>query len=238
MVTSKTPAPSERGGQVAHWSYEPVVNKSQHRGWIAGKPFGGWQHYGNRKSHVCREKMSDKALRCEQCVSGLIPEWRGFVPWYDSEYTRRFSLITYAYYESVSEIPHLSQIVLRRGDRKTDPVVIRAEQWRKEPLPYSAERFQPVDLGAFLVKVLWKDVELLEWDRKQQLAIPGVVDADQAAVDYADPELRKMARLMNKEQREKEKAKEEEMQIGNVMNRLLKPATNANGKYHGPKPKG
>jgi hypothetical protein len=235
MVSSKNPTPPERGGQVQHWSYEPVVHKSQQRGWIAGKPFGAWQHYANRKSHVCREKMSDKALQCERCMSGLIPEWRGFVPWYDTEYTRRFSLITFAYFESVSEIPHLSMIVLRRGEKKTDPVVIRAEQWDKKPLPYSAERFEPVDLGPFLVKVLWKDAALLEWDKNQQRAIPGVANPDQAAIDYADPDLKKLARLQKAEDKHVKQVELDEMQIGNTMNRLLRPAPGANGKYHAPK---
>lgn len=235
MVSSKNPTPSGKGVQVKHWSHESIPCKTQQRGWIAGKPFGAWQHYVGKRSYVCREKMSDKALHCERCAEGFIPDWRGFVPWYDAQYVCKFSLITFPYFESVCEVGHLSQIVLRRGERNTDAIVISAETWRTSPLPYSAERSAPVDLGPFLVHVLWKDHALIKWDRDQQRSLPGLVHPEQAAIDYEDKDLQKMAALMAKEAKAQEAAKDEEMKIGGVMNRLLKPATNGNGKYHGPK---
>jgi hypothetical protein len=219
---------------VKHWTHEPVPCKSQFRGWIAGKPFGGWQHFLKKHSVVCREKMSEKALRCEHCEAGLIPDWRGFVPWYSAEYVPMFSLITYAYHESVCEIDHLAQIVLRRGPLKTDAIVIRAETWRATPLPYSADRFAPVELNDFCVKVLWKDAALIQWDKMQQPTIPGVVHPEQAALDFADPGCQKLARLAKAERKHKEEVVKAEDSIGKVMNRLLKPAPTANGKYHAP----
>lgn len=168
MVSSEKPEDTPRKKGVHKWDYHPVPNKANGRGWKAGDPFGAWVHYEHKKSHVCAEKMSKKALPCAWCSRGIIPDWRGYVPWYDEQYTRRFSLITYPYYESVCEIPHLAHIVLRRGVKQTEPVVITAEAWTPKPIPYSSVRAEVVCLGQFLVHVLWGNEALTKWDLEQE----------------------------------------------------------------------
>lgn len=160
MLTSQEPEDAPKEKKVARWTYEPVRCGTQQVGFLAGGYVGAYNHYKNRQSYVCRRKMSNMTLQCEDCAMGLVPEWRGYVPWYDREYTNRFSLITEEYREAFREIPLHAQIELSRGKDPTCPCVIRQKNWRLTPLPMTPERERKVNLMPFLVGVLWKDEAL------------------------------------------------------------------------------
>lgn len=112
--------------------------------------------------------MTASALICHHCDQRIKSAWRGYVPYYDEEYTRRFVLIAPEYLEAVTEIEHLAPIVVTRGKSKIEPVVIRPKIWRTQPIPHSTERERPVDLALFCVRVLWCDDILAAWDKAER----------------------------------------------------------------------
>lgn len=168
MIKSVNPENSPENEKTHRWTYNDVPPMSSHRGWVAGKPFGAYLHFLGRKSEPCRERMTGSALACPHCAVKIKSAWRGYVPYYDEEYVRRFVLISEDYLESVEELEHLAPVVIQRGKSKTDPVIVRQKLWRTTPLPHSAERSEPVNLARFCVLVLWGDDILLAWDNAER----------------------------------------------------------------------
>lgn len=168
MISSVKPENTPENEGIHRWTYNEVGANTSHRGWITGKPFGAYLHFLAKKSEPCRERMSSHALKCPHCATGNKPQWRGYVPYYDEEYTRRFVLIASDYLESVAELEHLAPVVIQRGKSKTDPVIIKTKLWRTTPIPHSSERERPVDLARFCVVVLWKDDVLCAWDNAER----------------------------------------------------------------------
>lgn len=170
MITSVKPenTPEEEG--CWRWTYNEVQPNSSHRGWIAGKPFGAFLHFLSKKSEPCRARMTGHALACPHCETKVKVQWRGYVPYYDEEYTRRFVLIAPEYLEAVAELEHLAPVVITRGKSKIDPVIIRGKVWRvtQPTIPHSAERADPVNLALFCVRVLWRDDILAAWDAAER----------------------------------------------------------------------
>lgn len=170
MITSVKPEDSPEENGFHRWTYTDVTAGSSHRGWIAGKVFGAYLHFLLKRSEPCRARMTGHALGCPHCESKIKAVWRGYVPYYDEEYTRRFVLVAPEYLESVNEIGHLEPIVITRGKAKTDPVVIKPKVWRisAPTIPHNEQRAEPVDLARFCVRVLWKDDVLCAWDNEQR----------------------------------------------------------------------
>lgn len=233
MAMSRKPGSPGQGKHVRRWTYNPVVGGSQWRGFLAGEPFGVFVHYVNRQSKPCKQEMTDKALSCEHCAKGLVPDWRGYTPYYDDSYTERFVLITAPYYESVLEIEHLAQIVIRRGKLKTDAVVIKDEAWRTTPIPHKAERGAKVDLSDFLIHVIWKDDELMQWDKREKAKAREAESKPYVAPEYQDKGAAAMHRLM----RHEEKLLEATELAGSLAEKVIRDATTPkpNGKPFKPR---
>lgn len=140
--------------------------KSAISGFLAGQPTWVPCHWTG-KSRPCRRLLTCGALPCHDCRPNEEPIWRGYTPFYSSEYVRLFALITLDYREAVAEIPRHAQIKLSRGPNPRDPLVIVPSLWRPSPLPESADRDYDVDLRSFLL-TLWKDSELREWSIANQ----------------------------------------------------------------------
>jgi hypothetical protein len=228
MIRSQKPTPEKGCAKVWKWDYEAPENGKSTVGFLAGPPCGCWVHF-TFGSKPCRRKMTKSKLVCPFCEDKWEPVWRGYVPYYDREYVRRFVVITEDYYESVNEIELHAQIRLSRDKDTHAPVVIRPDTWRTQPLPTKADRAEPVDLMPFLCRVLWKDAELTEYAEQTELELDG------KAEEFEDKGLSKMQRLLK---REKATAAEQalgDVLAGEVMNRVLKPAANANGRYKPPK---
>lgn len=236
MATGKRPKSFGEKNKVAKWDYNEVPPKSKWKGFIAGEPCGTFLHFEAKRSYPCLSMMTDQDLACPHCARGLVWEWRGYVPYYDAEYTRHFVLINDTYYESVMEIQHLSPITITRGNKKTDPVVVKYEPWRVTPIPHSEDRSKPVDLMAFLLRVLWKDQALLEHAIKQKGK-----DADVGLL--ADlPDEKKVVKTpadLEKELRCEEEARklygdEKADALQRAARNVFKVAPTANGHYKGP----
>jgi len=137
VIKSRNPEDRpEKKIKKAKWDHNRVPAGSQWRGWIAGEPFGVWVHYFKSGSQPCLTEMTNHEVACPHCAGGLVPDWRGYTPYYDEQYTPWFVMITFEYYESVLEIPHLAPILIRRGKVATDPIIIEQKPWRTTPIPY------------------------------------------------------------------------------------------------------
>lgn len=235
MAVSKIPSSFGEKTPQTRWTYNPVPCKSQHRGFLAGRPFGVFVHYEKMRSQPCCQAMTDKEVWCEHCDAGKVPDWRGYVPYYDAEYTPNFCLITYPYYEAVCEISHLEQIVIRRGQKKTDAVVIKGEAWRTTPIPPAKCRAEPADLSWFLIHKLFKCDALIEWDNRQQKAAAQEVCKPYVAPPepvYQDKGLNRLKALLEREKKEQDRIDT----AGDLAGQIIRNATTPkpNGKHTKP----
>lgn len=174
-----------RRGPIPRWRYCDIANGAQVVGWKAGAYVGVETHFhGGTKP--CRHDMSDSALSCPMCAAGFPATWRGYCPFYDRDYQRRFVLISEDYREGYADIPLHAPIKLTRGKGSREPVVIRSEVWRTQPLPLTDGRDAEVDLTGFLLR-MWRDVELEQWWYSRDMplsldpAAPGVNRLDDIA---------------------------------------------------------
>lgn len=219
MAKSKPPGQVMGHERVRKWDYERVSCGTRHNGFLAGAPWGAYVHFVNRLSRPCRSLLTDGALQCEHCAAQLVPEWRGYVPWYDSTYDERFSIITSDHYESVCEIDHLAHIVLSRGNNPKLPCVIRAEPWRTTPIPRTPKRVDRVSLSDFLIFVLWGDKELADWEREQQNKPAGPLVSAAGDIDRA------ALRLRNKQSQLRiQEARGEAIRAGDLASKLIREA--------------
>jgi len=195
-------------------------------GFLAGPVCGVMTHYsGNSKP--CRDRMTAGQLACPYCADKWEPVWRGAVPIYDREYVRRWLWITEDYYEAVSEIPLHAQVSITRDKDTHAPAVIRPDNWRLSALPPSKDRAAPVDLMPFLLRVLWKDAEL--WSFAAQEAEPPPPPASSSSAPVA-PFAGAMARIAEREKRDKEQREKDERKIGDTFLRLTNGKPTTNGK--------
>jgi hypothetical protein len=154
-------------------------------GFLAGHPFGAWVHFLNHVSKPCRIRMTNGALECPMCqVEPAV--WRGYTPFYSSEYRRMFCLVSEEHLESVREIDVWAQVKIGRAEPKKSPVVVRQIVWRTSPLPPSPERPAAVNLLPFLLR-LWKDEDLLRWHVEgTRAAAPAVRDRSRVSLKPDD----------------------------------------------------
>lgn len=166
MLESGSPRKQSRKKSVKRWEYHEVPNGSSVCGWLAGKVF--WclcHHVGHSKP--CKRYLTKSELVCGFCEAGMEQVWRGYTPFYDRDYKRRFVLLPEDQEEQADEIRHLMQVRISRGKSMRDALVMRAENWRTTPLPESSERAFPIDIAPFLLQ-LWKDEELTSWCEKAE----------------------------------------------------------------------
>ncbi len=164
MSRSRKPDPSKGNGVRAVWSYQEVPNGSSTVGYIAGSPYGVYTHYRGA-TRPCRREFTDSLLQCPLCESGEEPVWKGYVPYYDRDFIKRFVLISREIEESVSAIPLHAQIRISRAKSSKAAVIVREEKWTVKNLPYSAYRAAGVDLEGPLL-LIWKDPELHAFVRR------------------------------------------------------------------------
>ena len=187
--------------QAAYWECVQPEARAKLNGWLAGPCCGTYLHFLNRKGIPCREMMTEGKLACEHCMKGLAPQWRGYVPYYDSDYLRKITVITQGYYELAMELRHLETIQFTRGAEEKATVRLNRHPWRLEPIPMNDERSQPVDIMPYLVDVLWCDIALSRFHHDLP-ATPSLLDVavqtDSVKTDTKEQEVEgAVNRLMN-----------------------------------------
>jgi len=161
MFPLQNPEPSRGQNLAGEWSYQKVDSGTSLTGFFAGQPTWVPCHWVGT-SKPCRSVLTCGALPCLDCRPGKAVEWRGYLPFYDPSYLRKFILIPLNLRESVAEIPLHAQIKISRSKAKKSAAIVSASNWRVTPLPESKDRAHAVDLRAFLL-VVWKDAELSDW---------------------------------------------------------------------------
>ena len=161
-MRSQKPDPRRETGAPV-WKYQPVENGKYTVGFLAGPTVGVHCHY-HGKSKPCRTHATEGALTCPYCSPDDIAQWRGFVPYYDREYVRRFVCIGPEYAEATDEIPLHAQVKIMRPLSSKASCIVRAEAFRPLPMPVTKDREHAADLLPSLFRV-WKDSELEAWHR-------------------------------------------------------------------------
>jgi len=161
MFPHQNPEPARGKNLAGEWSYQKVDSGTSLTGFLAGQPTWIPCHWVG-VSKPCRSILTCGHLPCLDCRPGKEVEWRGYLPFYDPSYLRKFILIPLNLRESVAEIALHAQIKMNRARAKKSAVIVTMSNWRVTPLPESKERSHAVDLRAFLL-VVWKDTELSEW---------------------------------------------------------------------------
>lgn len=164
-MKSRKPAPESGANPVRRWTYAPVPNKTSTTGWKAGDVFGVETHFSGG-SKACRRIMTDSALICPFCESGKKPEFRGYVPFFDADYARRFVLVNRDYFDLADSIERLAMIRASRDKASKAPIIVRQDNWRTTPLPPSFANESPAELLPSLLDA-WEDDELRAWCMKQ-----------------------------------------------------------------------
>lgn len=212
--------------------YQPIANGASVTGWKAGQPVGVYTHFSGG-TKPCRRRMTGSALVCPFCEANQSPIWRGYVPYYDPEYVRRFVLISEDHLEACEEIGHLSQIRISRAKGSRQPVVMSACNWRVASIPPSKDREQPVDLMPFLLK-LWKDEELAKY-ASAQADITSIEHRDRhAVVPPAIEARRKSAAALPPEKRFVVKTDDELVPLSELLPNLSAMKNGKNGKHKPP----
>ena len=232
MSKGKAPDPSRRKTNQPHATHLKVTNGGKEVAWKAGEMYGCYGH----RTHAhqpCTHVMTDGAIQCAYCGSGMVPEWRGYVPLWDRDFALRYVLVNEDYYVAVESIPVFDQVVCSRAKNPISPIVIRAEVSMARQLPKVKPYDAPIDMLAICL-LLWKNEPLTVWMLKNGHTGTPV----KAEEKKAPPEVKKakdpLAALREAERRAKLEEAAEEQKIGGVINRLLTPAPN--GKHPFKKP--
>jgi len=227
MSHSQRPKGSLGKKGVAQWDYQEVPNKSSVVGWKAGDPFGVYTHYIG-KTIPCKRELTKSKLCCPYCEAGEEPIWRGYTPFFDQDYCRKFVLIGEDIELAVTEITHHAQIRVSRGKGSREGVKIRADNWRLTPLPELLAKMPKVDLFWPLIRV-WKDPELTQWATFSGSTKPDGTGVGEVPKLSDDPALKN---LRERQQHEKEKPEPApaEKALDGAMNRIGQRVSK-NGKH-------
>ena len=164
MATGKKPDPQRKKNNAPHSTYLKVDNAKKIGAYMAGELYGCYTHR-THSAQPCVSSITDDALTCALCAGGLIPEWRGYVPLWDADWTLRHALINEEYYESVNAIPHRAKVAVSRDKNKISPLVIREEVMLTRELPNRAPWAAPVKMLSVCL-VLWQHAELTNYFAK------------------------------------------------------------------------
>ena len=197
MSTGRRPDPRRKKSATIHGTYLKVPNGGKEVGYLAGELYGCYGH----RTHAhqpCLHDLTEGALTCQYCAAGMVPDWRGYVPLWDRDYTLRYVLIGEEYYESVNMIPHRAQIVVTRAKNPISPLVIRAgELVLTRGLPDREPWASEVDMSA-LCRVLWKCGALdAWWALTQAKQLPGVGSSPPLSPAKFSPMMRAAAKRVN-----------------------------------------
>lgn len=232
MAKGKAPDPKRRKNTQPHASYLKVANGCKEVGWKAGELFGCYGHRTHAQQ-PCVFDMTEGAIQCAYCSSGLVPEWRGYVPVWDRDFALRYVLVNEEYYVAVESIPVFDQVVCSRAKNPISPLIVRGETTMTRSLPKGKPYDAPIDMLSICL-LLWRNEPLTAWFAKQQ----HTAEAPKAEAQKAPPERKKSAnpleRLAEAERKAKAEDALEEQKVGGIINRLLAPAPN--GKHPFKKP--
>lgn len=172
MATGRRPDPRRRKSSHAHASYLKCLCGESHPGWKAGEIYGC---YGHRTAaqQPCVSDITNDEMECPFCKSGLIPEWRGYVPLWDRDWVLRYVLIGEDVFESADSIPFRSRITVWRHKNPISPLVVRPEEKPVllRELPERAPWAEPVNMQDICL-TLWKNEALARWVLADRLKKP------------------------------------------------------------------
>lgn len=235
MATGKKPDPKRAKAKHAHATYLKVGNGQQECGYKAGEIYGCYGH----RTHAhqpCVLDITEGAISCPYCSAKMVPEWRGYLPVWDRDWTLRYCLIGEDHFPSADAIPHRAQVVISRAKNPISPLVVREELKLTRQLPDRPPWSEPVDMLSICLG-LWKDAELSRWVEANKTAAK--TDRAAAEVQPIDPSEKKLRRLAQSEKKHREAQKLADVMAGSRMMALLKGKANSNdnGK-HPPNPEG
>lgn len=161
MASGKKPDPRKRKTSHPHATYLKVANGEKHPGYMAGELYGCYTHR-THSAQPCLSDLTNDALECPYCRSGMVPEWRGYVPIWDRDWTLRYVLIGEDLFASVDVIPLHAQVVCSRAKNPISPLIVRQEVGLTRELPARDPWKQPVFMLPICL-TLWKCAELTAW---------------------------------------------------------------------------
>lgn len=172
MGSGKKPDPRRKKFQAPHSTYLKVECGKTYGGWSAGEYYGCYAHrVGNTKP--CCANITDDAMECPYCVSGMEAVWRAWVPVWDVDWTLRHVLIGEEIAPSVDAIPFRAKVSLSRHKNPISPMVVRedAKSVNRE-LPAVLPWAWPVPMLAVCL-VLWDIPALTRWCEDKNLLALG-----------------------------------------------------------------
>jgi hypothetical protein len=161
MATGKKPDPRRKKTHSPHATYLNVKNGEKHGAYKAGELYGCYTH----RTHACQPCVSDitdDALECPFCKSGMIPEWRGYVPLWDRDWTLRYVLIGEEFFATTDVIAWHAKVSVSRAKNPISPLVIREEAMLTRDLPNALPWKAEVSALAICL-TLWKHDALNHW---------------------------------------------------------------------------
>jgi len=235
MSTGRRPDPRRKKHSHQHATHLAVKNGERHPGYKAGELYGCYTHR-TFAAQPCLSDVTNDALECPYCKASLIPEWRGYVPIWDRDWTLRYVLINEDYYATTDAIPFHAQLSISRAKNPISPLVIREEQTLVRKLPDVAPWKHQIAMLPICL-TLWKVDVLTRWCNENNLL--AMVSSKEAEVETAPkPTPVKVSAVVREYTAPTDGA--DEVKYDAVVNRLAKnaqklaPSTNG---HHKPKPK-
>lgn len=146
------------------WEYLAPDRGKTLDGYFAAPPLWITVHH-EHGSRPCRRVVSKGALSCPMCACEAKSVKRGYVPWYSHDLVPSFYVSPEKYRLALSLFQPGDQVMLLRGKKVYDAVVMRAEVVRPLKLPASLPVGDQVNLLPSLLR-MWKDVQLERWHRE------------------------------------------------------------------------
>lgn len=143
------------------WEYSAPDRGQTAHGYYAGFTLWITVHH-EHGSRPCRSKVSQGALSCPMCACEAGSKQRGFVAYYSRDLVPSFYISPDKYRLNIDTIQTREQVVLKRGKKVYDGVVMRAETFRPLALPAGLPVGDQVDLLPSLLR-MWKDTQLERW---------------------------------------------------------------------------
>jgi hypothetical protein len=143
------------------WDYQRVENGKSVVGWKAGPVYGCETHYLG-ETRPCKRITTDSKLVCPICESGEETIFRGYVPFWDTDYQRKFVLIPEDVFDLADEIECHQTIRISRPKGSREGNIVRPDGWTLKALPPKYVNMGEIDIVPALLTV-WKDEQLRAW---------------------------------------------------------------------------
>ena len=216
MFGSRPPKKSRRGRFWEWWN--PGLGKSI-VGWLAGPIVGLDTHYLGR-TQPCRASVTGKRMKCFCQNGNLASVWRGYVPVWNEDGVKGFTVIGERAYDLAAQINMFSPIAITRERWAGQPIMVRESDWTKGPPPFLSGKLKTLDIRPALLQ-LWGDKELTKFiEDHPELRDDQVVELAHAADDVPAPVAQRSPMRP---------AKNQPGTLGEVMDSL--PLLNGKGKH-------